>query len=102
MYLLTGPVIEAVHSEPVCPGPAGAPGVTVNPSREGNRRLPVDRPHVCVICTQSTERLTTTAIAYHLSPLRRVSILAVLVFPERPVPVRFFSPDKRGPPPLSA
>jgi hypothetical protein len=98
LYLLTGPVIEAVHSEPACISSGPGSRVAIHAPGEGNRRFPVDQSHVCAICTQLTERLTTPAVPYHLSPLRQVSFLAVPVIAGRPVPVQYFSPDKRGPP----
>jgi hypothetical protein len=99
LYLLTGPVIGAVHSEPLCLSSACGSGVAIHPPGDANRHVPVDPSHVCVICTQLTERLTTPALPYHLSPLLLISLLTMPVFHERPVTVQYFSPDKRGPPP---
>ena len=101
LYLLTGPVIEAVHSESTCLSSGGGSALVLHPTGEGNRRIPVDPSHTCVICTQLTERLTTPAVPYHLSAFSQFSFLGVPVIAVRPVPVQYFSPDKRGPPPAS-
>jgi hypothetical protein len=98
LYLLTGPVLEAVHSEPHCLTSRAVAGAAVVPPGDGARQIPVDGSHVCVICTQLTERLTTPAVPYQLSVLRIVSHLAVTVISELPGSVRYLSPDKRGPP----
>ncbi|HEX7571584.1 MAG TPA: hypothetical protein VF514_00720 [Bacteroidota bacterium] len=98
LYLLTGPVIEAVHSEPVCLSSGSGSGLTIHAPGDGNRSFPVDPSHTCVICTQLTERITTPAAPYHLAALRPVRLLAVPVSAGEAVPVQYFSPDKRGPP----
>lgn len=102
LYLLTGPVLEAVHSEPACLSSGTGSGLALHATGDGNRRFPVDPSHTCVICTQLTQRITTPAVPYHLSALRPVWLLAVPVFTGETLPVQYFSPDKRGPPPARA
>jgi hypothetical protein len=99
LYLFTGPVIEAVHTEPLCLSSVCGSGEALHPPGERNRQVPVDPSHVCVICTLLTQRLTTPVGPYQLSLLRPVPLLAVPVSAGRPVPIQYFSPDKRGPPP---
>jgi hypothetical protein len=102
LYLLTGPVIGAVHSESLCLCSGSGSGLMIHAPGEGNRRFPVDLSHTCAICTQLTERTTTPAVSYHLSALRLVWLLDVPVFTAQAVPVQYLSPDKRGPPPARA
>lgn len=74
LYVAAGPVLEAVHAEPA------------------------DRSHSCVICSQLTERFTTPAVTFHVSPLSVVSLVAAPVICTVPCSIRHLSPDKRGPP----
>ena len=98
VYLATGPVMEALHSEPESLSVGSSACAALHGPGEPGRSVPVDQSHVCVICTLLTERLTTPAVPYQLSPLRTVSPLTVSAINERPVPVRYSTPDKRGPP----
>jgi hypothetical protein len=99
LYLLTGPVMEAVHSEPHNLSSACSSAVAVHSAGDAKCRIPVSPSHICVICTQLTGRLTTPVVAFQSFLIRPVSLFTVPVFRERPVSLKYYSPDKRGPPP---
>ncbi len=99
MYLLTGPVMEAVHSEPYHISLETGCGTVFHAPGRSEACFPVDGSHVCAICALLTARLTTPVLPYQLSALHTVSLVAVPATSGRPVLIRYFTPDKRGPPP---
>jgi hypothetical protein len=98
LYLLTGPVMESLHAGHDFPRQAPSSVSDVRPAGRERGHFPPDQTHTCVLCTQLTVRLTTPPAPFRVSSLRLITVLAVPAGTGRLVPLRYLTPDKRGPP----